>query len=321
VREFRWLELSALKWADLFIPLPNHPLLGGIGRAYYGTDTTPGMTMIPGEIPPSCYIGILGIAAFVWLTVEALRQLGKNQPIPKSAWAVLWTLLYSAVGGINCLAGILFGLTLFRSSTRYCIFIMALLLLWAGKRLSTIALDREMRIFVILFAGVLVLWDQTPPLGDATREMKRLEVIIKSDRMFAQALEARLPKGAMVFQIPIMDFPEAPSTLPAYDHFRPYLHTDHLRFSFGGMKGRPSAEWQKAVGNQPLPRFIRDLERYGFAALYINRRGFPPDRIDKILEELRQLGYKEMLQSPMGDLVAVILNPSAQPELPAGKIN
>ena len=55
----------------------------------------------------------------------------------------------------------------------------------------------------------------------------------------------RLPPGAMVFQLPVMAFPEvAPAhNLGDYEHFRPYLATRALRFSYGMLKGRSRHRW------------------------------------------------------------------------------
>lgn len=314
VREYKWLELSALKFVDLLVPPPDHPLLGGIGQAYYGK-----MVAFPGEVPPSCYLGLLGIAALVWLTVIAVRRLvaqpGRNLPL--EAWQVMWILAYAAVGGLNCIAG-LFGVVLFRSSTRYCIFILPIVLLFAIKRLSQKKLETEIGVILAGLCAVVALWDQTPPAA-TENSIAELARVVDSDRQFTRQMEARLPKGAMIFQIPIMEFPESPSTLPAYDHFRPYLHSEHLRYSFGGVKGRPWLEWQKKVGQRSLPEFIHGLENYGFAGLYLNRAGFP-NRAEPIVSALKQLGYTNVLESPLGDLCFIALHPADRPELPAGKV-
>ena len=315
VREYKWLELSALKFVDLLIPPPDHSLLGGIGQAYYGK-----MVAFPGEVGPSCYLGLLGIAALVWLAVVSVRRLVATpaRNLPLEAWQVMWILAYSVVGGMNCLAGV-FGATIFRSSTRYCIFILPIVMLFAIKRLSQKRLDTETGITLAGFCALLALWDQTPPVPAEART-EALARVVDSDRQFMQEMEARLPKGAMVFQVPIMEFPESPSTIPAYDHFRPYLHSKDLRFSFGGVKGRPWHEWQKEVGkSQSLGDLIRAVENYGFAAVYVNGAGFQ-DKGAGIKSAFKQLGYTEMIESKRGDLFCVLIHPSATPILPSGPV-
>lgn len=329
VREYKWLELSALKFVDLLIPPQTHPLLGRIGLAYYGAagheyDTAfPKMVAFPSEVPPSCYLGILGIAALVWLTVVAGRRLVvEHKPernLPMEAWQVLWILAYSCVGGINCLAGVC-GMTMFRSSTRYSIFILPIVLLFALKRISKMRLDPEVGMCTAGCCALLALWDQTPPVitGAMLAEDARA---VNSDRQFTQEMEKHLPTGAMVFQIPIMEFPESPAPgMPSYDHFRPYLHSRKLRFSFGGIKGRPWLNWQKELNQQQsFSDVLRALESYGFAAVYANRNGFV-DRAEGILKEFHKMGYNDVIESPAGDLLCVRIHPSMNPMLPAGPV-
>jgi len=313
VRQYIWLELSALKFADMLIPPPDHPLFGALGQAYYK------MVAFPCEVPPSCYLGLLGIACLLWVAIVSVRRLmvesGRNLPV--EAWQILWILAYSAVGGLNCLAGIC-GITLFRSTTRYCIFILPIVLFFAIKRLSKKNFDRETGITLAAICALLALWDQTPPV---TSEAKIAEDarVINADREFAQQIEARLPAEAMLFQIPIMDYPESPAPgMPSYDHFRPYLHSKDLRFSFGAIKGRPWLNWQQELGKRPFPEVIRSIETYGFAAVYVNRNGFP-DKGESILKAFRSLGYTEVIENKLGDTFCVPIHPDSHPILPPGR--
>ena len=88
-------------------------------------------------------------------------------------------------------------------------------------------------------------------------------------------MEAKLPAGGMVFQLPVMDFPEAPMAgIAAYDHFRPFLFTHQLRYSFGCAKGRPRESWQNVITSLAPASQVAELERYGFGAIYVNRAGY-----------------------------------------------
>ena len=319
VREFKWLELSALKCADMLVPPPNHSLFGALGDAYYNHAVA--LPNFP-EVPPSCYLGLLGIAAFVWLTVVSVRRLvGETaRNLPLEAWQTLWIVVYSIAGGLNCLLGI-FGVTMFRSTTRYCIFILPILLLFAIRRLSKQRMDPEVGIAAAGLCALLALWDQTPPVAEFEANTAELRQVVDSDREFTQKIEAQLPKGAMIFQVPIMEFPESPAPgMPSYDHFRPYLHSTALRFSFGGIKGRPWLKWQQEVGQHSLPDFIHAIESYGFAAVYVNRHGFP-DKGEGLLKAFRDLGYNDVVESKVGDLFCVMIHPNAHPILPAGTVN
>jgi hypothetical protein len=60
---------------------------------------------------------------------------------------------------------------------------------------------------------------------------------------------------------------------------------------------------------------VRALEGYGFAALYINRQGYP-DNGEKLLAELAGAGRAEVMGEPDQNQVVVRLHPVEQPQPP-----
>jgi len=155
--------------------------------------------------------------------------------------------------------------------------------------------------------GLVVFFDQVPraPAAEQTATIARQ---VESDRAFVARMESALPPGAMVFQLPIMPFPEAPAPgVPSYDHFRPYIQGGGLRYSFGSTKGRPREQWQLDLGRVPLDKAVAEIEARGFAAIYINRNGFP-DKGQQIVAKLREMGYAQpAIESDLGDLVCIPL--------------
>ena len=57
---------------------------------------------------------------------------------------------------------------------------------------------------------------------------------------------------------------------------------------------------------------VRRLERLGFAALYLNRRGFE-DRGQALLAALAKAGYDRQIHGPLGTQVVVLLRPAPVP--------
>jgi hypothetical protein len=311
-REYRWLEIYGLKLVDMVIPPPDHrwPWFAALG-AHHVTQ----VLLSPGEIPLSGYLGLAGLAALGWLLVVSIRRLLEGKRPPLEAWLILWLVLEGSVGGLNSILGAA-GLTLFRSTTRYTIFILAIVLLFAARRLSRIEVRRK---FIMpaaaVFITLLALADQTPPMV-SDDDVAATARMVANDRDFARALEARLGPGGMIFQVPVMDFPESPAPgIGAYDHFRLYLYTDSLRFSFGSDKGRARADWQKAVLQLPLPQAIQTLESYGFGAIYVNRNGFS-DHGAELEKAFKAAGRPEQIADTAGDLFCVILKPAPRPVLP-----
>ena len=150
------------------------------------------------------------------------------------------------------------------------------------------------------------LVDQMPP-AVSDQDIASVAQIVESDRKFTEAMEQHLPAGAMIFQLPVVDFPESavPGVGP-YDHFRPYLFAHRLRFSYGTNKGRADGEWQHEKTQLPFGVMINELVGNGFSALYVNRNGFG-DQGQKLLSALKSMGYTDEIDSQRGDLVCVIL--------------
>lgn len=121
-----------------------------------------------------------------------------------------------------------------------------------------------------------------------------------SDHVFTRAMEAALPKGAMVYQLPHIAFgsyANARGSMQPYAHFAPYVHSRTLKWSFGGMHGRPGEEELSHLGALPTDKLLPLLLAYGYQGVYINRDGYA-DRGKELEGELLKLTGGELLVSP-----------------------
>jgi phosphoglycerol transferase len=334
VREYKWLEIYGLKLVDLVIPPVTHH---SVAFAKFAAAHRAGAPLID----EGSYLGLVGIAALALLAVVAARDMIDKGTMPAAAWQALWIVLAFTTGGLNAILGA-FGFTLFRTGCRYSVVILAIALMYAAEWLSARQRDAEsrstdgtLRIGVITIAAalvLLVLWDQVPR-GPAPEQSALIAKQVDSDRAFVAEMESLLPGDAMVFQLPVMDFPEAPMPgIPSYDHMRPYLYSTHLRFSFGSMKGREREQWQRAVQQKLVEgatidqqaqkvrfnianvnRALEEIQKRGFTALYINRNGFP-DRGRGLEEALVELGFDAPpIRSATGDLTCILLAAPKRP--------
>jgi phosphoglycerol transferase len=193
--------------------------------------------------------------------------------------------------------------------------ILAISLLYGARKLTSIQAaartpDGTQGILwgtIAAVVALVILVDQVPraPAADYTNTTA---VLVDSDRRFVADMEAALSDKAMVFQLPVMEFPESPVPgLGSYEHFRPYLYSSRLRFSFGSHKGRPREAWQQEVAKMPAEKAIREIASRGFDAIYINRRGFQDG--GKALENaIREAGYtRPLIRSSAGDLDCIPL--------------
>jgi phosphoglycerol transferase len=331
VREYKWIEIYGLKIKDLFIPPIAHrsDVLAHFSKAH--------RQVAPLNDEGASYQGIVGLSCLLWLVATSVRAMidRREREVPLEAWQMLWIVLMFTTGGFNAIIGA-FGFTMFRGACRYSIVILAITLLWAARRLSAMQTASEAahpnvatkRLWTVAAAVtcLIILWDQVPrsPTVEETATIARL---VDADREFTEKMETALPVGAMVFQLPVMEFPESPAAgVPPYDHFRPYLYSKNLHYSFGSMKGRERERWQPAVQakffegaildqnagkirvNENNARIaVDELKRLGFSAIYVNRNGFP-DRGKGIEESLLDLGYaKPPIRNATGDLSCIVL--------------
>lgn len=109
----------------------------------------------------------------------------------------------------------------------------------------------------------------------------------ESDESFFTEVEASLPAGAAVFQLPFRAYPEGEliDGTTESDQLRGLLHTRSLRFSAGGIKGRPQTDWPAEVVARPTGDFLTDIAIVGFSGVIIDRLAVC-DRGASLLAEL-----------------------------------
>jgi hypothetical protein len=312
-RTYRDLELFALKPVELLLPLSHREEW----LAHWAKNAYTKQALFLGE-PGRAYLGILSVSSLVALSYLSVRAIALKRlhQVPSFFWYLLWLLLYSIVGGINGLIG-LSGFVFFRGTNRYSIVIMALLLFFLVQRLTTITRPwpwpRKLLIALCLLA--LGIWDQTPAVSQ--QQAAQVRAKITADHQLVSAMESKLPQGAMVFQLPVVAYPEAPSIhkMTDYEEFRPYLHSTFLRYSYGTDKGRPRDQWQSEVERFTPAGMVSALERYGFSAILIARNGYI-DGGASLLGDLRSARRSDILAESR-DFICVGLLPFTSPLLPA----
>jgi hypothetical protein len=301
------LERYALRPVELALAPPGSGVLAqtGLGERYFYVQRFR-------SLEGGAYLGLAGLLGLGWLAVEyaASALEGRRRAVGPLA-AVGWVLLYSVVGGLNTLMGVL-GFIWLRATTRYAAWILVLALLALVVRLSRASAgwSRPRRAAAVLGLGVLVLADLVPRADPRPRDTAIREAIASDRRIVAQ-VEAALPARAMVFQLPVMTTPESPRIhrLRGYEPYRPYLFSSRLRFSYGADKGRPREAWQLELPVDDAPALVTALESRGFSGLLVDRRGYP-DRGEALLAALEGALRPVRAESPDGQLVFVPLTPT-----------
>jgi hypothetical protein len=313
LRPYGNLERYALKPIELLLPAPGWGLLSTPMSSAYAQGA-----LYRGEMG-SAYLGLAGLLGLGAMCLSAFRGYLERRRgfLPAPLPAIAYTLAYSVVGGLNGLLGAL-GFVWFRATNRYSVWILALVLLWSVGQLSRVARSgpRALSILAAAGAAALALLDQRPP-GHPTALVADVRKTMASDQAFVRSLEASLPPGAMLFMLPVVDFPEGARVRGAtdYEHLRPYLFATRLRFSYGSDKGYSREEWQHRVEELAPPELAGELERLGFSGLILNRQAYE-DGGDALRSALAARG--PALESPDREFLFLPLHAAAVPRLPGG---
>lgn len=272
----------ALRPIQLLVPIPGHRV-GFFSRVNEDSLTAP----VNSE--GTSYLGLIGAIGFVALVVVGLTRLVGRSPSTRAddlpvqlSVPTMVAVLFGVSGGLSWAFG-LAGIVEIRAWNRLSVFIgffaLAALAWWAGRLLARLR-SAQARPLVVPTIALLVMvvgvLDQTS--SALVPDARPNEAAYESDERFVERVEAALAPGDAVFQLPFLPFPEAeletpPFGITDYDPMRGYVHSDRLRWGYGGMRGRES-DWQQSVSMWPVPDLLDAATAVGFRGLWIDRFGY-----------------------------------------------
>ncbi len=250
-------------------------------------------------------LGFLGLLLWLLFGKPEIRRLRADGASGLYNHLSLFTgaaLLLGTIGGFGSLVAF-FGLPQIRAYTRLSIFIAFFALfavaLWLDEYSRRRLNSRRRALFHAALGLILILamLDQVSPAFRPNHQ--RLTDEYMSDEVFVNKIESAMAPGTMIFQLPVMSFPENPKIhrMNDYDLARAYLHSRRLRWSYGSIKGRENDVWLRDVAGKPGEEMIEALAWAGFGGLYIDRFGYT-DNGAKIMSELSNALSAEPLISP-----------------------
>jgi phosphoglycerol transferase len=298
-------ETSGLRVSQLLMPITGHRLTA-LARAK-DLDNARHQRLFYESADAS--LGVVGSVGFLallaWLVVmtrgvpprdedRASRLLGSLSILNLSA------VLLGTIGGFGAVVALVISAKI-RAYNRISIFIafFSLMAVVAGlDYLSRHLGERRGRLmaFAVGLAGLFALgmFDQTSKR--AVPRYTDIAAEYRSDAAFVHRIQTALPPGAMIFQLPVIPFPEHPSVheMYDYDHARGYLHASQLRWSYGAMKGRAAQAWQKWADAKPIPQLLETLAAADYRGLYVNRQGYADGAAALSAEIERVLGQPSL---------------------------
>lgn len=292
-------EYYGLKLTQLLLPMQEHRLaaLGSVTERYLREFPLPSESHPLGTLAA---VGLAGILCGLFLVVGRSHAHLDERLLALILFTIV-AILVAIPGGFSSLLE-LFATPVLRGWNRLSIFIMLFGLMYLGvlfdKSYLRAGAGRRRAFLAALCALVTIfgIWDQTSNRFRPDYAGNRQEFL--SDREFLGRIEAMLPASSMVFQLPAMEFPEAGprNDMDDYDHLRGFLHSDHLRWSYGGVRGRTSADWPARLDDERPWVIVAKLASVGYRGIYIDRYGYA-DRAARLEAELSKLVGAEPIVS------------------------
>jgi hypothetical protein len=315
-------ERYGLKVENLVLPVTGHRV-GALAdlkaKTLDGSPVPSEGTEALGLIGAVGFIGLMAVAVsrLAWRAEYSRRAAGGPEAIvaQMSALTVLCILLAVVGGGSTVIAAL--GLTTIRGWNRISVYIgffsLAAVGIWLTAIVSRSGIVTRRRAWSIAIAAAVVLFaafDQTTPAF--TPDYSTIAGQYGVDRTFVGHIEAVLGHSASIFQLPYIPYPENPPVygMTDYDHLRGYLHSDSLRWSYGGVKGGDT-EWQPALLENATPVVLTAIAAVGFTGLYVDRAGYS-DRAKSLEVQLQQLLGAPLFESQDRRLVIYDLRPLRQ---------
>jgi phosphoglycerol transferase len=268
-------ELYGLKIRQLVSPAFQHPFppfrdwLAREQAAAFPLETE-NMTSRLGVVATAGFLGLLGLL-FVPRLSSGIRE---GDTVLAASRLTLAALLLATIGGFGSLVSLLITPEI-RAYNRITPFIVFFSLAALALVFDSWFKTRSRRIAAAVVVAAVGLADERVAAVPMNMLYPRYAAEVHELRGFVHDLEARLPAGAMVFQLPLRTYlnDEGIARMQPYDHIKLYLMSRTLRWSYPAMTNL-QVRWQQAAAALDPPRLARELATEGFSAILIDRYGY-----------------------------------------------
>lgn len=300
-------EIYGLKIIQLFIPLNSHgiSLLDRIIKGY--NTNAPLVNENTGS-----YLGIVGIVGFLILLVMLFIKNNDNKLIEKLKFLSemnIAAVLLASIGGFGTIFSIIVS-PLIRGYNRISIFILFICILTVCLILSDVfnymTKKKLLYSIIIIFFGISIL-EQSP---ETVPNYEYVKSSYNNDKAFIQTIENNVSKGAMIFQLPYHAYPEGGvvNSMPDYHLLTGYLHSNNLKWSYGGIKGRKSDLWNQNVASLDVDTMVKALSLAGFEGIYIDKGAYTENDYNNLAKSLAEVLKIEPSVSANNQLVFFNMN-------------
>jgi hypothetical protein len=322
--------------AQLVMPIQNH-------RIHAFAALAERTKLAGGFFEPGNSVGFVGLVALVGLALLLVRRVagrpdpgtsgpGTSGPVScghvfrvRQGGLALLAALVATAGGLSLVIAVA-GLVQVRVWARMAIYITFFALCaagsWIDEGFRSHAAVRRLHRALPPFGGRQLRWavaaalivfgvlDQTVSTASPA-DYRATAATFSSDAQFGATLRNTMAPGSMIFQLPVIRFPESGLihvNMYDYDLLKGYLHAPDLRWSYGSVKGRPEADWQLPLSSREPSALLVGLAAANFSGLYIDTAGYP-DGGAGLVGSVQRLLEQAPLRSPDRRLLLFDLRP------------
>ncbi|MDO9556423.1 MAG: hypothetical protein Q7J82_02415 [Coriobacteriia bacterium] len=279
-------EYYGLKITQMILPVHHHRIvvLASVRERY--VDAL--VKMFGGRMDneaDAATLGVVGVIGMMYMLLALLfgkrgegGKATRSEVVTSAAVLLVAGLLLATTSGFGTIVGFL--LPQIRAYNRIVVYLAFFALFGAAVLFDKVtskvppARQRILLPLLVLFLMVVGVADQTTSASIPDYAHTRTDWATLGE--FVGRVEARVPRDAMVFQLPYVPFPENPPVVAMkdYDHFKPYLQSTKIHWSYGAMKGREDSIWQQNVAALPVTQMVAMLRERGFAGVWVDRVGY-----------------------------------------------
>jgi phosphoglycerol transferase len=238
------------------------------------------------------FLGVLAAAIVGWRGRSEEGALAAA-----SGRLTICAVLLATIGGFGSLFALMISPEI-RAYNRITAFLIFFSLIGVGAaldRLARFVRDRHFWPQAGLIAGAVVamfgIYDQAQALGALNRVHQKTAGGFNQVDSYVRQLEARLPAGSMVYQLPFRTYlnDSGIARMGPYDHARLYLVSRQLRWSYPALSNQ-QVDFQDDLMKLPSSALLQRLKARGFRALLIDRFGYPDNGAEIMRDCEKSLG-------------------------------
>lgn len=244
----------------------------------------------------AAYLGIIGVigffALFIFLFISkkfSNISLDNYNRIKTLSQFNVAAIFLSAISGIGSIIAIYF--RYIRCYNRisificfFCILCIAIIIDMYIKKIAKKFL-RVLIICVEIIVFCFSLWEQS---GYVNFDFEGIKQVWNMDKKFVNMIEKYEDKNALIFQLPYMKTFENGNVnnMVDYELYRGPLHSNSLRWSYGGISGEENEAWYYETSLLDEKHLIDCLRENNFSGIYINLNGYGEQEGASVLSNL-----------------------------------